>query len=79
MSLVRFDANGEVVYIYEDGHPLMQLGNPFIKRASHVEPTKEGMWVADMAPVGGSALPAQVFRAGALDLEMTWLKNKLFV
>jgi hypothetical protein len=66
-----------VVFIYEDGHPLMSLGNAFTQRASHVEPTKEGMWVADMAPVGGDLLPPQAIRARALALEVIWLEQNM--
>ena len=77
MSLVRFNANGEAVFIYEDGHPLLGLGRSVIKRASHVEPDEDGMWVADMAPMGGGLLSSQAIRARALRLEIIWLESHI--
>lgn len=76
MSLVRFTESGEAVFIYEDGHPLLELGRPDIKRASHVEPNEEGLWVADMGPVGGPRLEGRVMRGEALELEREWLRER---
>ena len=77
MSLVRFDAKGEAVFIYEDGHPCLELGRGETKRASHVEPTEDGMWQADMGPVGGSLLEKSNNRANALSKEREWLESYL--
>jgi len=75
MSLVRFDAKGEAVFIYEDGHPCLDLGIGQTKRASHVEPTDDGMWQADMGPMGGPVLEKTVERAEALLAEVMWLQK----
>ena len=77
MSLVRFTASGEAVFIYEDGHPLLELGRPEITRASHVEPNEDGLWVADMGPVGGPRLAGRRKRGESLELEREWLREKL--
>ena len=65
------------VLIYEDGHPLLALGRPEITRASHVEPNEDGLWVADMGPVGGPRLEKQATSALAIDQEIDWLKQNL--
>jgi hypothetical protein len=77
VSLVKFTESGEAVFIYEDGHPLLELGRPEITRASHVKPNEEGLWVADMGPVGGPRLEGRRNRREALELEREWLGERL--
>ena len=79
MSLVRFNANGEAVFIYEDGHPCLKLGRAETKRASHVEPTEDGMWQADMGPVGGPRLSKSISRSTSLKLENEWMTENLLM
>lgn len=43
------------------------------KRASHVEPTSDNQWTADMSPVGGPMLGPFETRQLALDAENEWL------
>lgn len=77
MSLARFTQEGEVVFIYEDGHPLMGLGNTNTARASQVEPTKDGGWQADMAPVHGPKLKPTSSRKASLAQEQAWIRKNL--
>ena len=74
MSLVRFTAPGEAVCIYEDSHPLSELGRPEIKRASHVSPMRT---VADMGPVEGGRLEEKITRSGAVKAEIDYLEGVL--
>lgn len=41
--------NGELIDV-------RALGEPQIRRASHVEPDERGRWRADLSPVGGPVL-----------------------
>lgn len=75
MNLVRFTAHGEVVFIFEDHHPMMELGPATIQRASHVEPTEDAMWQADMKPMGGPKLMPTTSREQSLLLERAWLQR----
>lgn len=71
--LVRPD--GTVRAIYDESIDLAVLGRPTIARASHVEPTPEGRWRADLAPVGGPVLGPYDRRSGALEAEREWLER----
>ena len=51
----------------------LSLGTVNIRRASHVEPTTEGRWTADLSPVGGPMLGPFALRSEALDAEQQWL------
>jgi len=70
-----FAANGETRLIYDDdlAEIARELGSVEITRASHVEPTTEGLWNADMSPVGGGILGPFQTRAQALQAERNWL------
>ena len=69
--------NGKVQCIYSDAiAPILHdLGKPDIKRVSHVEPTEDGAWTADMRPIGGPVLGPFQFRQAALDAEVKWLRD----
>ena len=71
--LIRPD--GTVRAIYDETIDLGALGRPAITRASHVEPTPEGRWLADMAPVGGPPLGPFDRRGEALQAELAWLER----
>jgi hypothetical protein len=60
--------------VYDESVDLRVLGNPTIRRASHVEPTTDGRWTADLRPVHGPALGPFPTRSQALAAEMTWLR-----
>lgn len=65
---------GSVCFLWSDDlQPLLALGAPQIRRVSHVEPTPDGEWTADMAPVGGPVLGPYPLRIDALRAEAEWL------
>lgn len=68
---------GEVLGLYDDRIPWREFGKCAIRRASHVEPTAQGEWCADLAPVGGPLLGPYVMRAEALQAEREYLAAHL--
>jgi hypothetical protein len=74
MQLV-IDAAGTIRCLYSEELDLATLGNLQIARASHVEPTADGQWLADLAPVGGPALGPFTARSAALAAEVEWLER----
>lgn len=76
---IKIEPNGEITAIYNDNLvELFKEGKTEIKRASHVEPNNEGMWVADLFPIGGPILGPYEKRKDALDAELEWLDDFLF-
>jgi hypothetical protein len=66
--------DGAVRFVYDDAlRGLLALGQPTIRRASHVEPTLDGRWTADLGPMDGPVLGPFETRAAALDTERAWL------
>jgi hypothetical protein len=63
--------NDALVDLYEEGQCR-------IARASHVEPTEDAQWTADMEPLGGPILGPFALRQEALDAEVAWIEQKLF-
>ena len=72
MELV-ITSSGEVRCVYDESIDLHQLGSLTIERASHVEPTADGRWCADLSPVGGPVLGPFDLRTAALQAEQQWL------
>ena len=66
---------GVVRAVYDELLDLAVLGPRVITRASHVEPTPEGRWQADLSPVGGPVLGPFHRRSAALKAEQTWLEE----
>lgn len=72
------EADGTVSFIHNDdaaasfGTATMQ-----ISRASHVEPTHDGRWTADLDPIGGPVLGPFARRQEALDAEVAWLREEM--
>lgn len=64
---------GSIRCVYGEAVNLHQLGRLSIQRGSHVEPTAESLWTADLAPVNGPLLGPFVSRADALAAEAAWL------
>ena len=59
--------------IYDESLDLRTLGRPEISRASHVEPTADGQWTADLSPIAGPLLGPFATRSQALAAEVAWL------
>ncbi len=72
MELV-IQPGGIVHCIYDETIELAALGSLEIRRASHVEPTAEGHWTADLSPVHGPILGPFDHRTEALAAEQAWL------
>ncbi len=75
---LRIDARGQVVCVYGEAIDLAVLGEPTIRRASHVEPDETGQWWADLRPVDGPRLGPYPRRSEALEAEADWLDAFLF-
>ena len=65
---------GVVRAVYGEDIELESLGPLRIARASAVEPTADGMWTADLAPVCGPVLGPFTRRSDALAAEIEWLR-----
>lgn len=75
--ILRVEPDGTLVSVYTEQLDLDELGHARIERASHVEPTPDGTWTADLAPVGGPVLGPYAKRSEALAAEVTWLESWL--
>lgn len=75
-TTLLIDETGNITFVYSDDlRPLLTLGRSTIERASHVEPTAEGHWVADISPVNGPLLGPFERREHALKEEIQWLNT----
>ena len=74
MQLI-FDPRGSVRCVYGEELDVHALGQPSIRRASHVEPTDDGQWTADLSPVDGPILGPFPIRSQALEAEHKWLQD----
>ena len=74
MDLV-ITTGGGVRCIYCEAIDLHVLGTLSIRRASHVEPTADGRWLADLSPVAGPTLGPFDLRTDALAAEIVWLEH----
>lgn len=69
--------NGHLSFVYSDElADLLDTGAATVRRVSHVEPSPEGGWTADMSPVGGPVLGPFPLRQTALDAERDWLRQE---
>lgn len=66
-------ANGQGRCIYDEAIDLSTLGKLTVQRGSHVEPTSDGQWTADMSPVDGPVLGPFRRRSEAITAERDWL------
>jgi len=73
------EADGRVRMIYSETVDLQPLGEIAICRASHVEPTADGHWTADLSPVDGPILGPFPHRSAALRAEVAWLQQHWLV
>ena len=66
---------GHVHCLYDECLDLSALGRLTIRRASHVEPTAEGQWTADLSEVSGPVLGPFGLRSDALAAEVDWIES----
>lgn len=69
------ETTGKVRCVFGEEIDLGQLGRLSIRRGSHVEPTPDGQWTADLAPVQGPLLGPFPTRTAALNAEVSWLQE----
>lgn len=69
------ESDGLMRCVYEEAIDVQQLGSITIERASHVEPSVDRTWTADLTPVGGPLLTGFERRSEALAAEIAWLEN----
>ena len=67
--------NGETQMIFDDRLDVRSVGCIAIRRGSHVEPTLDGQWTADLSPVDGPTLGPFDKRSEALAAEVAWLQQ----
>jgi len=77
MKVIGFTPEGKAKTIYSEEFDLSFLGQEKVTRASHVEPTDDAKWTADMTPSGGPVLGPYDKRSEALAAEVEWLNNNL--
>jgi len=66
--------DGCVRCVYGEAIELASLGTRCIRRASFVEPDKQGRWWVDLKPLGGPVLGPFGKRSEALGAESRWLE-----
>lgn len=69
------ESTGAVRCVFDEAIDLSQLGRLSIRRGSHVEPTSDGQWTADLTPVQGPLLGPFVTHTEALRAEVAWLQT----
>ena len=65
---------GTIRCLYDESLNLCAFGQPEIQRGSYVEPSTDGKWRADLAPVCGPVLGPYRLRSEALRAEVAWLE-----
>ena len=75
--ILRFEPEGTATMVYTEALDLGTLGSVRCSRASHVEPTADGRWAADLSPVAGPVLGPFERRSEALTAEVAWLEGWL--
>lgn len=61
--------------VFDDRLDLRSVGSTAIARGSHVEPTVDSQWTADLSPVDGPILGPFDKRSEALAAEVAWLQQ----
>jgi hypothetical protein len=72
---ILISPDGAARCIYDEALDLAALGLLSIQRGSHVEPDKDGRWIADLSPVGGPVLRPFARRSEAIQAEAAWLET----
>ena len=70
---IFIDRFGSARCLYSEEIELAALGGLSIRRASQVEPTPGGQWLADLSPVTGPVLGPFASRSQALAAETAWI------
>jgi hypothetical protein len=73
MIELLIDPAGRVRCLYGEEIDLSSLGRLHLARGSHVEPTPDGQWTANLWPVSGPVLGPFATRSQALAAERGWL------
>ena len=71
---LTIDHAGAVRCLYTEALPLAAIGALTIRRASHVEPTRDGRWTAD---IDGIVLGPFNLRSEALAAEVAYIETNL--
>lgn len=69
------EVSGGIRCVYDERISLDCLGDITIQRGSHVEPTVDGLWTADLSPVNGPVLGPYARRSQAISAEVAWLQE----
>lgn len=81
MADLFIDEEGNLQCVYTEEVDLLEIGTSLGEvqtcRASHVEPTGDNQWTADLSPVGGPLLGPFKMRSEALEAEHEWLRVNL--
>lgn len=76
--VLNIDSEGVMQFVYDDElKDLIIAGEAEIHRASHIEPTSRGEWIADLAPSGGPRIGPLPTREEAVAIEVARLEDKL--
>jgi hypothetical protein len=67
--------DGRLRCLFDEFIDLAALGRVSIRRGSHVEPTEDGRWTADLSPVGGPVLGPFAGRSQALAAEAEYMAS----
>lgn len=72
---IIIESSGNARLIYDESIDLLSIGRVAIRRGSHVEPTEDGRWTADLSPVCGPMLGPFSSRSEAVAAEIAWLRE----
>lgn len=75
---VVVSTDGGLSSIYCELINFKEFGPSQIRRASHVEPTEDGRWLADLSPSAGPLLGPFDSRSQAIEAEVQWLRDHWF-
>ena len=70
---ILIEPGGTIRCLYGEALDLAVFGTLQIRRASHVEPTAGGQWLADLSPLSGPLLGPFAARSEALAAEEAWI------
>ena len=73
------ESGGSIRCLYDEAIELATFGQLSISRGSHVEPTADGQWIADLSPVSGPLLGPFPLRTDALAAERHWLESNWLI